>query len=102
MTIGKYVLCIEALWNKCAEKPDSDYQAFCVKLLAKTHIKLEEINNLDPKFVLNAMASRAHIQSPHSKVQILPYASRKGAYKVVESTENESLYSCVAIFNGSD
>ena len=27
---GKYVLIVEALWNKCASDPKSDYQAFCV------------------------------------------------------------------------
>lgn len=30
LTAGKYVLIVEALWNKCASNPKSDYQAFCV------------------------------------------------------------------------
>jgi len=37
---GSYVLCVEALWNKCAQ--NSDYQAFCVKIQAKTSVNLKE------------------------------------------------------------
>jgi len=46
------------------------------------------------------MASRALQVKEHR--QVLPYNSRKGAFKVVESTDGETLYSFVAIFNGSD
>lgn len=31
---GSYILCVEALWNNCAKSPHSDFQQFCVKLLA--------------------------------------------------------------------
>jgi hypothetical protein len=90
---GTYILCVEALWNNCAKSPHSDFQQFCVKLLADDFIKLQETDHI-PEFLEQSFASRAldnHAKSNMKlsiNAQIMPYNSRPGAFKVVESTDN--------------
>jgi hypothetical protein len=93
---GKYYLVIEALWNKHAK---GEYQAFCVQLLAKMEIDLRECPV--PEGLMNSVYVSRAIQGK-DKAQVLPYNSRKGAMKIVESQTYESLYGQVCIFNESN
>lgn len=90
---------IEALWNKCALKANSNYQAFCCQVLTKTHVKLVD-SPQDKNFIYRAMISRA-IQNK-ANAQCLPYNSRKGAYKIIDSSADGSFYGCIALINESN
>jgi hypothetical protein len=55
---GKYVLNVEALWNKCALKKGSNYQAFCVQVLTKVKVNLTD-SVQDSNFIYRALISRS-------------------------------------------
>lgn len=46
------------------------------------------------------MISRALMNE--KKLQVIPYKSRKGAYKILDSTSSETLYGQVVIINESN
>jgi len=95
---GKYVLKVEALWNKCALQKNSNYQAFCVQVLTKMKINLTD-SAQDNNFLYRAMISRA-IQNK-ATAQVQNYTSKKGACKVIDTSATGSFYGCVAFINES-
>lgn len=97
---GTYILCIEALWNSCAKDPNSDYQAFCVKIQAKSTVTIKEAADYGIPFLEQALADRG--SQPLPGISKTLYNTCKGAFKVQESSESELFYSYIAIFNNSN
>ena len=101
MIPGKYLLLIEALWNQCAKDKNSEYQAFCVKLQSKLPVKeFKEANVGNGTEILRQVMINRSILAK-DRCQVLPYNSRKGAYKVVDSKADETFYGTVTIVNDS-
>lgn len=101
---GRYVLVVEALWNEFASDPNSDYRQFCVKLQSSVAVKkLAEVSTLadSDKFNLLKEIMLSRLIQIQSRCQVLPYSSRKGAYKILSSSAAETFYGCIAVVNHS-
>ena len=81
--------------------PNSDYQAFCVQVLCKKEVKIKETSIANQtQFMEQVYASRAWQKK--AQAQVMPYNSRKGAVKIMESANYDSFYGQLVIFNDSN
>mmetsp|Transcript_21825 Transcript_21825/g.33783 ORF Transcript_21825/g.33783 Transcript_21825/m.33783 type:complete len:192 (-) Transcript_21825:1155-1730(-) len=98
---GRYVVMIQAIWNKCAR--NAQFQQFCLQIVSKEKVKIEDsdITEGDCKsFMESSFLSKA--LQDKNKGQVLLYDQRPGAFKLVQSKAEESFYGIVAVVNESN